>query len=72
MVAPDNAQKDKPTRFEVLAVGDGEKAVSLGVEVGNVVILNRFSGSEVEDEIDGKEVKVKLVLADDVQGVVCD
>ena len=76
LVAPDKIQKDKPTRFEVLAIGSGEKAEDLGLEVGDIVILNRFAGSEVDDEIevDGKlkEVKVKIVLAGDVQGVVCD
>ena len=72
IIIPESVNKDKPKRFEVLAIGDGEKAQELNIEVGSTVILNRFAGSEIEDTVDGEEIIVKIVLADDVQGAVCD
>lgn len=68
----ENSQKDKPQRYEVLGIGDGEKAQELSVGVGDIVILNKYAGSEVDDVVDGEKIKVKIVLVGDVQGVVND
>ena len=71
IIIPEEANKDRPQQFRVLAIGDGEKATNLGVKVDDVVVMNRFAGSEVDDvDSEGKKIKVKIVLSDDVQGLV--
>ncbi len=62
IVLPDTA-KEKPQNAEVVAVGDHE---DVKVSVGDVVVLRKYSGTEVE--LDGEEHRI--VEAEDVLGVV--
>ena len=62
IVLPDTA-KEKPQMAEVVAVGDSDE-VKMGV--GDVVVLVKYSGTEVK--VDGEEHLI--VDADDVLGVV--
>ncbi len=62
IVLPDTA-KEKPQTAEVVAVGQHEDVT---VSVGNVVVLSKYSGTEVE--LDGEEHLI--VDAEDVLGVV--
>ena len=62
IVLPDTA-REKPQTAEVVAVGDTDE---VKVGVGDVVVLVKYSGTEVK--VDGK---VHLIVdADDVLGVV--
>ena len=61
---PDTA-KEKPSRGEVVAVGpgkcdDGGKRVPMSVKVGDMVLFNKYAGTEVK--IDGAE---HLVMRED-------
>ena len=52
IVIPDNA-KEKPTKGEVLAVGPGRvsedgKVIPMTVKVGDVVLYEKYAGSEVK------------------------
>jgi chaperonin GroES len=62
IVLPDTA-KQKPQTAEVVAVGAHE---DIKVSVGDVVVLRRYSGTEVE--LDGEEHRI--VEAEDILGVV--
>jgi len=62
IVLPDTA-REKPQTAEVVAVGDSDE-VKMGV--GDVVVLVKYSGTEVK--VDGEEHLI--VDADDVLGVV--
>ena len=62
IVLPDTA-REKPQMAEVVAVGDSDE-VKMGV--GDVVVLVKYSGTEVK--VDGEEHLI--VDADDVLGVV--
>ena len=63
IVLPDTA-KQKPQSAEVVAVGEFKNGVR--VSVGDVVIVRKYSGTEVE--LDGEEHRI--VDAEDILGVV--
>jgi chaperonin GroES len=62
IVLPDTA-KQKPQTAEVVSVGAHE---DVKVSVGDVVVLRKYSGTEVE--VDGEEHRI--VDAEDILGVV--
>ena len=62
IVLPDTAQQ-KPQSAEVVAVGEHE---DVKVSVGDVVVVRKYSGTEVE--LDGEEHRI--VDAEDILGVV--
>ena len=61
---PDTA-KEKPSRGEVVAVGPGKpddsgKRVPLGIKAGDIVLFNKYAGTEIK--LDGVE---HLVMRED-------
>ncbi len=62
IVLPDTARQ-KPQTAEVVTVGDSDE---VKVSVGDVVVLAKYSGTEVK--VDGEDHL--LVDADDVLGVI--
>jgi chaperonin GroES len=62
IVLPDTA-KQKPQTAEVVAVGEHE---DVKVSVGDVVVVRKYSGTEVE--LDGEEHRI--VDSEDILGVV--
>ena len=70
IIIPDNA-KEKPSRGEVLAVGNGKHLDNgdvrpLDVKVGDKVLFGKYSGSEVK--VDGEELLV--MREDDIVGII--
>ena len=70
IVIPDNA-KEKPSRGEVLAVGNGKPLDNgevrvLDVKVGDKVLFGKYSGNEVK--VDGEELLV--MREDDIMGII--
>jgi chaperonin GroES len=70
IVIPDSAT-EKPMRGEVIAIGAGKildngDLRALAVQVGDVVLFGKYSGTEVK--VDGKELVV--MREDDIMGVV--
>ncbi|MGX5175395.1 co-chaperone GroES [Aliikangiella sp. IMCC44653] len=70
IVIPDNA-KEKPSRGEVLAVGNGKHLDngdirSLDVKVGDKVLFGKYAGNEVK--VDGEELLV--MREDDIMGII--
>ena len=72
IVIPDTANKEKPVRGEVIAVGPGKqhdgKVISLAVKKGDNVLFGKYSGTEVK--VEGEELVV--MREDDIMGVVED
>jgi len=61
IVIPDTAEKERPIRGKVLAVGPGKlnekgERLPLSVKVGDVVLFKKYGPDEVE--IDGKKYLV--------------
>ena len=70
ILIPDNA-KEKPSRGEILAVGNGKHLDNgdvrpLEVKVGDKVLFGKYSGSEVK--VDGEELLV--MREDDIVGII--
>ena len=70
ILIPDNA-KEKPSRGEVPAVGNGKHLDNgdvrpLEVKVGDKVLFGKYSGSEVK--VDGEELLV--MREDDIVGII--
>ncbi|WP_444996079.1 co-chaperone GroES [Aliikangiella sp. IMCC44359] len=70
IVIPDNA-KEKPSRGEVLAVGNGKHLDngdirSLDVKAGDKVLFGKYAGNEVK--VDGEELLV--MREDDIMGII--
>ena len=58
--------KEKPEIAEVLAVGEGKKDVTMTVEKGDKVLIQKYSGTNVK--VDGEEYII--VKMDDILAVV--
>ncbi len=60
IVLPETAEKEKPTRGKVLAVGPGKmekgERVPMSVKVGDTVLFKKYGPDEVE--LDGKKYLV--------------
>jgi chaperonin GroES len=70
IVIPDNA-KEKPSRGEVLAVGNGKHldngdVRALDVKVGDKVLFGKYAGNEVK--VDGEELMI--MREDDIMGII--
>src|SRR5579871_3988867 len=70
IVIPDTADKDKPMRGKVLAIGTGKfvdgKLQPLQVRVGDEILFGKYAGTNIK--IDDSEVLV--MREDDVMGVL--
>ena len=61
IVLPDSAEKERPTRGKVIAVGEGKRnekgeLVPMSVKVGDTVLFKKYGPDEVE--LDGKKYLV--------------
>lgn len=70
IVIPDSAT-EKPSRGEILAVGNGKvndqgDVRGLDVKVGDTVLFGKYAGTEVK--VDGQEVLI--MREDDIMGVI--
>jgi len=70
ILIPDNA-KEKPSRGEILAVGNGKHldngdVRALEVKVGDKILFGKYSGNEVK--VDGEELLV--MREDDIVGII--
>ena len=70
IVIPDSA-KEKPQEYKVVALGTGKtddngKKIAFDVKVGDLVLTNKYGGTEVKIE----EKEYKLVNAEDILAVL--
>lgn len=62
------ANKEKPAIYEVVSVGPGTKDVAMTVQVGDRVVVGKFTGTDITLD----KVEYKFVKQDDILGVVTD
>ena len=60
------SNKEKPSIYEVVAVGPGTKDVTMTVAAGDSVVVGKFVGTEIK--LDG--VEYKFVKQDEILAVV--
>jgi len=64
IIIPDTVEKEKKEEGVVIAIGDGEKVLKLGLKDGDKVIFGKYSGEEVTiDDVEHKVLKDEDVLA---------
>ncbi|MFA5022425.1 MAG: co-chaperone GroES [Patescibacteria group bacterium] len=56
IILPDTVDKEKKAEGKILAIGDGEKIIKLGLKVGDKVIFGKYAGEEVK--VDKEEYKI--------------
>ena len=70
IVIPDTADKDKPIRGTVVAIGNGKyvdgKIHPLQVKIGDEILFGKYSGTNIK--LDNKEYLV--MREEDVMGVI--
>lgn len=66
IVLPDTVESKKKVEAEVIAVGEGEKVVKLGLKPGDHVIIEKWGGEEVELNEGGKKVDYKVLDHDKI------
>ncbi len=70
IVIPDTADKEKPTRATVIAVGPGKykdgKVVPVSVKIGDQVLFKKYGPDEIE--LEGK--KYLIGDEDDILGII--
>ena len=64
LLSSKSSNTDTKNEAEVVALGKGEKLE--GIKVGDKVIFNKFSGTEIEDG----DIKYLIVNADDILAVI--
>ena len=62
------SNKEKPSIYEVVAVGPGTKDVAMTVAAGDKVVVGKFVGTDITLD----KVEYKFVKQDDVLAVVTD
>ena len=65
IIIPDTA-KEKPSKGEVIATGNGTKDEEMIVKVGNQVMYGKYAGQEVE--IDGE--KYMIMRQSDIMAII--
>ncbi|SRR5579883_1140078 len=70
IVIPDTADKDKPMRGKIIAIGSGKfvdgKTQPMQVKIGDEVLFGKYSGTSVK--LEGKEYLV--MREEDIMGVI--
>lgn len=70
IVLPDNADKDKPMRGKVIAIGNGKysdgKIQPLQVKIGDQILFGKYAGTSVK--LNEKDLLV--MREEDVMGVI--
>ena len=66
IILPDTADKEKKAEGQVIAIGNGEKIVKLGLKVGQKVVYSQYGGSEVKIG----DVEYKVLSEDDLLAVI--
>ena len=64
LLSSKSSNTDTQNQAEVIALGKGEKLE--GIKVGDKVIFNKFSATEIEDG----DIKYLIVNADDILAVI--
>ena len=76
IIIPDTAEKDRPERGTVIAVGPGKmlengSRQTIEVKVGDEVVFKKYSPDEIElKDANGEVQKYLVVSADEVMAII--
>ncbi len=76
IVLPDTAEKERPEKGRVVAVGPGKMTDSgarlpMSVKIGDVVLFSKYGPNEIKvREADGKEKEYLIAKEEDILAVV--
>lgn len=62
------SNKEKPAIYEVVSVGPGTKDVTMQVNIGDKVVVGKYTGTDITLD----KVEYKFVKQDDILAVVTD
>jgi chaperonin GroES len=66
IILPDTADKEKKAEGKIIAIGNGEKILKLGLKEGQKVVYSQYGGSEVKMG----DVEYKVLSEDDLLAIV--
>ena len=61
IVLPASSDKEKKTQGTIMAVGNGEEIIKLGLKVGDTVVFGKYAGDEVEMDENGTKEEYKVL-----------
>ncbi len=61
IVLPTSTDKEKKTQGTIIALGNGEEVEKSGLKVGDVVLFGKYSGDEIEVEVNGEKIEYKVL-----------
>lgn len=75
IIIPDTADKERPERGTVIAVGPGKMQENgtrapMDVNVGDTVIFKKYAPDEIEVKDNGETKKYLVLSSDDVMAIV--
>lgn len=76
IVIPDTAEKEKPQKGKVIAVGPGRRTekgdlIPMSVKVGNVVLFKKYGPDEIElEDESGKKVEYLVAREEDILAIL--
>lgn len=76
IVIPDTAEKEKPVKGKVIAVGPGRRnekgeLVPMSVKVGNIVLFKKYGPDEIElTDANGKKVEYLVASEEDILAIL--
>jgi chaperonin GroES len=75
IVLPDTADKERPERGTVIAIGPGKllengTRQAVDVEVGDSIVFKKYAPDEIELKENGGSKKYLVLSADDIMAVV--
>lgn len=69
IIIPDTA-KEKPTKGQVISIGPGKKEIPTTAKVGDTVLYGKYSGTEVEIEVEIEDEKYLIMREDDILAIL--
>ena len=75
IVLPDTAEKEKSQRGKIIAVGPGKindkgERITPEVKVGNIVLFQKYSPSEIKIDSPAGEKDYLVVREDDIMAII--
>lgn len=66
IILPETVDKEKKAEGKIIAIGDGEKIIKLGLSIGDKVLFGKYAGEDVKVN----EIEYKILTHEDVLAVL--
>ena len=61
IVLPETAEKEKKAQGKVVALGNGDEVVKMGLKIGDTVVYGKYSGEDIEMDENGKKEEYRIL-----------